>query len=100
MAVLNKMLDQYGATEIAADIVLRMAFERGFEIVSEASRHVPKELKAMEPEIDWTDIAGIGNILRHDYDRVKFDILIGTSSVDFPKLSAALHRMLVRLPPL
>lgn len=52
MSVLNKMLDKYGAEEIAADTVLRMAFERGFEIVSEASRHVPKELKAIEPEID------------------------------------------------
>jgi hypothetical protein len=35
--------------------------ERGVEIVSEASRHLPPELKARHPEIPWQKVAGIGN---------------------------------------
>ncbi|MCG6552031.1 MAG: DUF86 domain-containing protein [Candidatus Magnetominusculus sp. LBB02] len=49
--------------------------ERGIEIISEASRHLPCELKARHPDIPWPDVAGIGNILRHDYEHVAHDVL-------------------------
>jgi uncharacterized protein with HEPN domain len=39
--------------------------ERGVEIISEASRHLPDDLKARNPEIPWQKVAGIGNVLRH-----------------------------------
>jgi uncharacterized protein with HEPN domain len=56
------------------------ATERGIEIISEASRHIPKDLKETEPQIPWRQIAGIGNVLRHDYetisDHVIWDILV------------------------
>lgn len=44
--------------------------ERGIEIVSEASRHLPDELKARHPEIPWRKVAGIGNVLRHNYESI------------------------------
>jgi hypothetical protein len=37
--------------------------ERGVEIISEASRHLPDDLKARNPEIPWQKVAGIGNVL-------------------------------------
>jgi uncharacterized protein with HEPN domain len=42
--------------------------ERGVEIISEASRHLPAELKARNPEIPWQKVAGIGNVLRHNLE--------------------------------
>jgi uncharacterized protein with HEPN domain len=42
----------------------RWLVERGIEIISEASRHLPDELKARHPEIPWPKVAGIGNVLR------------------------------------
>jgi uncharacterized protein with HEPN domain len=44
--------------------------ERCIEIVSEATRHIPTELKTRYPDIPWQQIAGIGNVLRHDFDLV------------------------------
>jgi Protein of unknown function DUF86 len=44
---------------------LRFARKRRIEIVSEASRRLPADLKAKHAEILWADIAGNGNILRH-----------------------------------
>ena len=69
------------------------AIERGFEIVSEASRHLSPAAKALAPEIDWRRIAGVGNILRHDYDGVEMAILFRAIAAEFPKLEAALLRM-------
>ena len=50
--------------------LLRSAVERGIEVISEASRHLGRDLKAQHKDVRWQDIAGIGNILRHDYQRV------------------------------
>lgn len=52
--------------EFEADWELRFVVERGIEIISEASRRLPADLKATRPEIEWRSIAGIGNVLRHD----------------------------------
>jgi uncharacterized protein with HEPN domain len=97
---LQDILDNNTNDHIVGSRVLTRAFERGIEILSEASRHIPKHLKDDEPDIPWKKVAGIGNILRHDYDDVDFSILIGTAAFDLPVLRAALHRMLARLPPL
>jgi uncharacterized protein with HEPN domain len=47
-----------------------LAVERGIEIISEASRHVPDELKLQYRHIYWREIAGIGNLVRHVYGRI------------------------------
>lgn len=76
----------------------RAAMERMVEIVSEASRRIPEELKATEPDIPWRAIAGIGNKLRHDYDEVAPALIWRVAVHDLPDLEAALQRMLTRCP--
>ncbi|MEO5359820.1 MAG: DUF86 domain-containing protein [Nitrospirota bacterium] len=60
--------------------------ERGIEIISEASRHLPDELKSRHPNIPWLKVAGIGNVLRHDYERVAHDVLWSVVYDDLPPL--------------
>jgi hypothetical protein len=36
---------------------MQRAVERGLEIMSEASRHIPDDLKALAPDIPWRQIA-------------------------------------------
>lgn len=52
----------------------RWPVERGIGIVSEASRRPPGGMKARHPDIPWRKVAGIGNVLRHDYQRVAPDL--------------------------
>ncbi len=58
----------YAAFE--ADLRTIYAIVRCLEIISEASRRLPDELKARHPEIAWKNVAGAGNIYRHDYEDV------------------------------
>jgi uncharacterized protein with HEPN domain len=59
--------------QFAADRRVRLLVERNVEIISEASRRLPDDARAAEPDVPWHDIAGIGNILRHDYGSVRPD---------------------------
>jgi uncharacterized protein with HEPN domain len=64
--------------------LLRSAVERGIEVISEASRHLGRDLKAQHKDVRWKDIAGIGNILRHDYQRIDASIIWKAVKDDLP----------------
>jgi uncharacterized protein with HEPN domain len=72
-----------------ADWQKKWLVERGTEIISEASRHLPEVVKARHPEIPWPKVAGIGNVLRHDYERVAPAVLWKLVQDDLPPLEAA-----------
>jgi uncharacterized protein with HEPN domain len=63
--------------------------ERGLEVISEASRHLPDDLKARHPHIPWRKIAGIGNVLRHEYESVAAPIIWKLAVDDLPVLEKA-----------
>jgi uncharacterized protein with HEPN domain len=80
--------------DIVTDRVTRAAFERFVEILSEASRHIPQELKDTEPLMSWNNIADIGNHLRHAYHRANLEILWNIHADGlFSQLRAAVVRM-------
>ena len=87
------------AERFAADRRARQLAERNLEIISEASRHLPRDLKEREPDIPWDAIAGIGNVLRHDYHRADPLILWETCRTDLPPLRHAARRMRHALTP-
>jgi uncharacterized protein with HEPN domain len=71
-----------------ADIHKRWFVKRGIEIISEASRRLPEDLKARHPEIPWPKVAGIGNVLRHNYEDVAAPVLWNVVRDDLPSLEA------------
>lgn len=69
-----------------ADKRKRWLVERGIEIISEASRHLPPDLKDRHLHIPWQQIARIGNVIRHSYERIAYDILWNVVRLDLPEL--------------
>jgi uncharacterized protein with HEPN domain len=74
----------------------RWLVERGIEIISEASRHLSDELKGRHPGIPWPKVAGIGNVLRHEYEDVAHDVLWHVVRDDLPPLEQACREELSR----
>jgi uncharacterized protein with HEPN domain len=62
------------------------AVVRALEIVSEASRRLPEDLKNRHPEIDWTAVAASGNIYRHEYEAVDEGLIWHTARHDLAAL--------------
>jgi uncharacterized protein with HEPN domain len=73
----------------------RWLVERGVEIISEASRRLADEVKARHPEIPWPKVAGIGNVLRHEYERIAPDVLWRLSQDELPPLEKVCREELV-----
>ena len=72
---------------------MQRAVERGLEIISEATRHIPDDYKAQAPEIPWRQIAAIGNLLRHEYQRADNSATWNIVTEHLPGLAQALDRL-------
>ena len=81
-----------------ADRKTQRAVERCIEVISEASRHIPGELKAKHADIPWSDVAAIGNVFRHEYHNVAARIVWDTVRLHLPPLEAAVHAIAAELP--
>jgi uncharacterized protein with HEPN domain len=79
-----------------ADWRKRWLVERGVEIISEASRHLSNELKARHPHIPWAKVAGIGNVLRHEYEGVAPPVMWKLAQEDLAPLEEVCREELAR----
>jgi len=77
------------------DVRTAYAVVRALEIISEATRRLTTDLKNRHP-LPWQDIAGAGNVYRHDYEDVLNEIVWQTVQ-DLEPLSRVVHAELGRL---
>ena len=78
------------------DFIVKAAFERFIEIISESSRHVPDEWKDEYPDIPWRQVHDIGNILRHAYTTVQLEVLWAIYTEHLDQLELAVEDLLQR----
>lgn len=69
---------------------------RCLEIISEASRRLPGELKARHPSISWRQMAAAGNVYRHDYEDVAAQFVWDTVRQALPLLRTVVEEELKR----
>jgi uncharacterized protein with HEPN domain len=81
-----------------ADRKTRFAVMRGFEMMGEAVRHVPSEVKDAKvkdanPDIPWTVIAAVRNRVIHGYFGIDDTILFTTIHDELKVLLPRLERL-------
>jgi uncharacterized protein with HEPN domain len=76
-------LDQSGLVnhQMAYDAVLR-----NLEIIGEAAKRIPSEVRSKMPQIEWTKIAGMRDWLAHAYFQVNADIVWDVIEHKLPEL--------------
>jgi uncharacterized protein with HEPN domain len=70
------------------------AVTRCLETISEASRRLPDDLKGRNPSIAWKDMAGAGNVYRHNYEDVEARLVWDTAHLALPPLLEVVSREL------
>ena len=81
------------------DLCVTYAVTRCLEILSEASRRLPDEVKARHPSIPWRDMAAAGNIYRHEYEDVAVRGVWDTLSHHLPPLRIVIEQELAMGDP-
>lgn len=80
--------------EFEKDMLRLYAVTCCLEIISEASRRLSDALKARHPEIPWKEMAGAGNIYRHNYEDLTARRIWDTAKFSLPVLRAAIEKEL------
>ena len=67
---------------------------RAFEIIGEAARQIPENVRQANPEIQWREIAAMRNKLTHEYFGVNTKVIWRTLHEDLPVIIPLLKKML------
>ena len=73
------------------DFMLQDAVVRQLEIIGEVTKRISKDLRNKNPHVPWSDMAGMRDILIHDYIDVDIDIVWKTASESIIDLKTLLQ---------
>jgi uncharacterized protein with HEPN domain len=71
---------QFSKKNIVVDAVVR-----NFEIVGEASKNIPNEIKEKYPEIPWRKMYSLRNLVTHEYFGIDYEMIWEIAKFDLPQ---------------
>jgi len=93
---INRIIDYISGKDrqaFEADLVTQDAVVRQLEVIGEATKRVSKELRSKHPDIPWADMAGMRDVLIHDYIDVDLGVVWKTASENIPDLKALILKL-------
>ncbi|MFZ4766679.1 MAG: DUF86 domain-containing protein [Roseimicrobium sp.] len=83
---------------LLADRVRLRAFERVMELIGEAVKRLPLELRERYPQVPWRNVAGMRDVISHAYEDLVHQVLWDALQLHMPGLLSTVERMLSELP--
>ncbi len=92
IADIENIVAGYTFDRFSVERTTRLAAERLLEIICEASRSIPDDVKRTERDIDWRKMIDFGNLLRHAYHMTKAEIVWDIIQLHLPALKSCAER--------
>lgn len=89
----NLSLPEFRKHELVCDAVVR-----NLEIIGEAAKQIPPDIRGKASAVEWKKIAGLRDILIHEYFGVDVDILWDIIKNKLPDLEKAIRKFLKNRP--
>lgn len=92
---IRQHLEQAGESAVAKeDPLLHDALLFQFVVIGEAVKHLSSETRESMPQIPWTDIAGLRDLIAHEYFRIDIHRVLEIVECDLPPLEHAIDELL------
>jgi uncharacterized protein with HEPN domain len=91
---IREFIGNMDSTTFSNDEKTSFAVIRALEIVGEASKNIPEEVRSSHPDLPWREMAGIRNKLIHDYFGVNLAVVWKTVKEDLPTLEPKIRSIL------
>jgi uncharacterized protein with HEPN domain len=85
----GKSFEEFSQDEILFDAVVR-----NLQIIGEAVRCLPDDVRSLRPDVEWTRIVGLRHLLVHHYFGVDEEIVWDLAMNRCPELESAVTEML------
>jgi len=86
-----------GKKRFLSDVMMQDAVLRNFEVIGEAAKRLDDAYRAAHPQIPWRALAGLRDVLIHEYEGVDLERVWAVVDTELPGLSKAISAL---LPPL
>ena len=86
--------EQLEKSRFLQDEVLKRAVVRSIEIIGEATKKLPDDLKEKHNKVEWLAIAGTRDKLIHDYIGIDYDIVWDIVTNEIPDLKSQIEEIL------
>lgn len=94
VAINRHIADAVGETSVRGQALLHDALMYQFVVIGEAVKNLDVETRAMAPEIPWAQIAGLRDMIAHEYFRIEIDRILEIVEAQLPQLEIEIDRMI------
>ena len=90
---INRYTKRISFEKFSQDDKTKDAVVRNFEIIGEAAKQLPEEIKNRFPDVEWKSMIDFRNVIIHEYFGIDLDIMWNIIKTKLPPLKSKIQKI-------